>query len=73
MIYLKMDNRLVCTEQYDFQVLCRLEKHSAAYSPSQLYAALAMRSVKVCCGLLWLWKIWFLAVFGFCKLVSDVS
>ena len=45
---------------------------SAAYLASQLCAALAMRSVNLCCTTLWsnlCLRIGFLAVFGFCKLV----
>ena len=67
-----MYNRLVCTEHYDFQVLCRQGIYSAAYLTSELCAALAMwvcGSVKLCYGAMCGWKIWFLAVFGCCNLV----
>ena len=72
LMVLKIENRLVCTEHYDFLVLCRQEIYSAAYSTSELCAALAMwvvGSVKVCYGAMCWWKIWFLAVFGCCNLV----
>ena len=62
----------VCTEHYDFQVLCRQGIYSAAYLTSELCAALAMwvcGSVKLCYGAMCGWKIWFLAVFGCCNLV----
>ena len=62
---LKIENRLVCTEHYDFLVLCRQEIYSAAYLTSELCAALAMwvrRSLKLCYGAMCGCKIWFLAV-----------